>query len=669
MTRNLSQDTQMCDDTPQEDTIRLYLNSITGKEEDITGFLHLINKVTLSTESHVFIHTSRSGESIHVGSSESEDISCVKFNQNEIPSDIQVSNSSSNSLGFSMKKEVSSVCVIPVTSCGVLCVVGAKNYDIPSIRKIIRPYLSLLHLILSKIKLLYEYNFLSSNSDYIKDLFIANMSHEIRTPLNGVIGYGQLMLKTDLTSTQKGYMASMNQCSTQLMQIINNILDFSKLSSGMMLMNNECFDIKEVVETVKNAVRKRISEKRQTISFELKPFTPDFIVSDKNKLIQIIVNLVTNANKYTELGGNIDVLIFSEQPETLTIDVKDNGEGITIEDQAKLFNPFVQIEHFQKIQGTGLGLAICKKLCELMGGSISVKSTKGIGSVFSFTVKYTSCDDLEKTLAVDSLKGKQVIIVDDDANNRIVLSEMLFDWGMIPIVCASALEALRMILGNRYKFDLGLIDICMPGTSGDELAKQIKEELPLLPLIALSSLDSFVNTTHFEEKLDKPVNKVQLVQAIKKVIRNNVSCLNKDADKTVNKQISPVLKHVKILLAEDVGYNRTMLGKMLNSLGYDNISYAENGKVTYNMLEKALHNGNPYEILLLDLRMPIMSGFDVLKIFQKKGWVMPVIIVITASVMPEDRIKCKELGVKYFISKPIDMIELKKVLVTVSTSL
>ena len=201
------------------------------------------------------------------------------------------------------------------------------------------------------------------------------------------------------------------------------------------------------------------------------------------------------------------------------------------------------------------------------------------------------------------LKDKIVLIVDDNADNRIFLSELFFSWNMVPIVCASALEALRMILGNRYEFSLGIIDICMPGTTGPELAEQIRAEKPLLPLIALSSLDYTINTSNFNTVLTKPINKIQLLNNIHSILEKNPSIF------LDNKFLSSSCSSTscfdftqKILIAEDINYNRTLLMNMLQTLGYKNIELAQDGEIAWQMMRENYKKGNPYDILLLDLK-------------------------------------------------------------------
>ena len=599
---------------------------------------------------------------------------------------ILICNDGSTNHGFITSYEIKRIIVISVmiqdNNIGVICIANSDSDYKEELINTISPWISITQLIIQKRKTMKEYKKAVSDTQYAsKDLFLANMSHEIRTPLNGVIGYNQLLMKTDLSKTQEKYLNSMNQCSIQLMTIINDILDFSKLTSGKMEVTMECFSMEEVAGAVENATSHKIKEKKQRYRFNINDSVPEYIQMDKRKLIQIIVNLVTNASKFTDINGSIEIICDSPKDNTLYISVRDNGIGISEQDQCNLFSTFSQVHNYanKNRSGTGLGLAISKKLVELLHGKIDVKSSIGIGSTFSFTSKFKTYEDVEQNIKKDMelLRNKYVLVVDDNADNRILLTEMLFEWNMRPIVCASALEAIRMVIGERYEFCIGLIDICMPKTSGTELAEQIKEERPFFPLIALSSIDSYIDRSNFEAVLDKPINKVQLFNSIYRIVTKNreVTFLG-DQKKIRMRSSSPSSssspsrviydKNIRILVAEDIIYNRTLLVNMLESLKYKNIEAAENGEIAFQMIRQSYKYNNPYDILLLDLRMPKMDGYQLMDSMKKMGWTKPEIVVVTASVLDTDRKKCQDKGVDYFINKPIEIPQLKEVLLHIS---
>ena len=561
------------------------------------------------------------------------------------------------------EKDITTSLIIPITvksnPLGVICLVNRETDYPEEILGDITPFLSIIQLLLEKE--------IRSSCDE-KELFLANMSHEIRTPLNGIIGYNQLLLQSELDILQRSYLDSMNQCSLQLMQIINDILDYSKLSSDKMSINSECVSIHEILEGITDAMGQRIKEKRQEYTSIFESDIPEYIVIDKAKLIQIVINLVSNANKFTDIGGTILVKI-STQDNNLMVKVTDTGLGISDKDKDIIFKAFEQVTKFTNNSGIGLGLAISNKLCKLLGGNLTMESIINKGSSFTARVEYKPYSEFEKNMKYEAklLQDKIVLIVDDKPDNRILLFEILFEWKMTPVICASALEALRLILGNRYKFDIGLIDICMPGTTGVGLAKQIKEEKPQLPLIALSSIDTFVNTCDFEYKLDKPINKVQLFNCITNILKSKMLPNAYIGDSYIRKdEIPPINKDCKILIAEDIVYNSHLLINMLNNMDFINIEVAENGKIALEMMESAWVKKKPFEILLLDLRMPIINGIEVIKEYKKRCWKLPYIVVVTASIMEIDKTQCKELGIKYFINKPIKYQDLRDVLLNLT---
>jgi signal transduction histidine kinase len=243
--------------------------------------------------------------------------------------------------------------------------------------------------------------------------FLSNLSHQIRTPLNGIIGYTQLLSQTKLNKTQESYINSMNICSLQLISLINDILDFSKLATGKAQLKKECFSFKEVIQEINSTLGSRIKEKKQKIHYVLEQNLPDYIISDKLKLSQILINLISNSNKFSPSNSRIIVNINTVSNDTVKFTVEDSGIGISPSDKIKLFNPFVQIQDSLTKNGSGLGLAICKKLVELLGGNISVESVKDNGSIFSFTIKYESYNEFKSFVEKNNglLKDKIILIL------------------------------------------------------------------------------------------------------------------------------------------------------------------------------------------------------------------------------------------------------------------
>jgi CheY-like chemotaxis protein len=493
------------------------------------------------------------------------------------------------------------------------------------------------------------------SADFSAQYFLSSLSHQIRTPLNGIVGYTQLLSQTKLDKTQQVYINNMNNCCLQLITLINDILDFSKLATGKAQIRNECFAFNEIFEEINSAIGFKVKEKKQKLRFVVEKDVPDYIISDKQKITQVLINLICNANKFSPPDSRIIVGISNgEEKNSIKITVEDNGIGISEEDQKKLFNPFVQVHDSLTKNGSGLGLSICKKLVELLGGEISIESEVDQGSIFTFTIKYDSYEEFKKFVEKNGeiLKNKSVLIADDNVDSRVMLGEMLFDSGMKPIICSSAKETLRMVAGKRYSFAAILINVSMSDMPGTQIAKQLKELEPEIPVIALSSLEESFDMINFEQVLHKPVNRVKLLDILYKFVnKNDITPFQLNEVETKNN--SPEKKGIRILVAEDVAYNLEMLVKMLDTMGYKNVDTARNGEEAIDKVDK-----NNYDILLLDLIMPKKNGFEVAEYIKLKGLTCKI-AVLSASVLDNDRDKCKDLGIKYFLLKPFSMTNLK----------
>jgi CheY-like chemotaxis protein/two-component sensor histidine kinase len=482
--------------------------------------------------------------------------------------------------------------------------------------------------------------------------FLSALSHEIRTPLNGIVGYCQLLSQTKLDSTQQTYISRANKCCIQLVEIVNDILDFSKLSMGKGHISQECFSIKEIIEEVNSVISQMIKEKKQKIRYVVEKDIPEYIATDKQKLTQVLINLISNASKFSPTKGRI-IINISSHDNYLEISVEDNGIGISEDNQKKLFMPFVQLDE-SKV-GNGLGLAISKKLVELLGGIISVSSEPGKGSIFTFNIKFNPIEQIEKEIEKNSaiLRNTFILVVDDNIDNRLILSEMMFEYGIKVITCASGKETLKIL--PRYPFVLAIINICLPDMTGSILAGKIKDVNNDLPIVGLLEDDNVEDGKLFNSIITKPINKIRLLDTICNLAKKN-SIEQFDLENEEKKKEIDIRPGIKILIAEDIGYNQEMLTKMLNNMDYKHITIAKDGVDAIQKLKE-----DKYDILLLDLKMPNIDGFGVASYIRENN--LPIkIAVITASVLENDKERCKELGIKYFLLKPFNMSHLKHIM-------
>ena len=503
-----------------------------------------------------------------------------------------------------------------------------------------------------------------------KSMFLANMSHEIRTPMNAILGFCHLALRTDLSPRQRDYVTKINGAGTALLRLINDILDFSKNEAGKLTLEHRQFGLQAAVDGQLQMAEIGAKAKGIELRSRIDPSVPEVLVGDELRFNQVLLNLVSNAVKFTEAGSvtvSIRALRGTEETVTLEVSIEDTGIGMSEEQVKRLFSSFTQADSSttRRFGGTGLGLAISKQIVEQMGGDIQVTSRQGRGSTFVFTVQMAPADSAGAVSAPpmmpSELRHLRVLIADDNPASREILQGVFATWSMPVEQVASGAEVLSAVeVAEREgrPYDLLLLDWKMPGLNGTQTieAMHANERLKALPATLLvtaygpEEFQSEAAKVNIASFLIKPVDPAMLLETIIGLFQAGHGSAD-DSAESLFAMVKPPFRGQRILLVEDNEINREIAVELLNDAGLE-VDTAENGRIARDMV---VASPARYSAVLMDLQMPEMDGIAATESIRKNIPAADLpIIALTAHAYESERQRCLAVGMNDHIAKPVD---------------